>query len=89
LKLLQGTACTLTEPHAVAIAAEAGRVETLIIASDATTSAQDSDNMVRLSGTPLYVERAVAGTLRSGGDVHLERKGRMPGGTTVAAILTQ
>jgi release factor family 3 len=88
-KLLQGTGYTLTEPHAVAIAAEAGRVETLIIASDATTSAQDSDNVVRLSGTPLYVERAVAGTLRSGGDVHLERKGRMPGGTTVAAILMQ
>jgi hypothetical protein len=88
-KLLQGTGCTLTEPHAVAIAAEAGRVETLIIASDATTSAQDSDNVVRLNAIPLYLERAVAGTLRSGGDVHLERKGRMPGGTTVAAILTQ
>jgi len=87
--LLQGTGRTVTEPHAVAVAAEAGRVETLIFASDATTSAQASDNVVRLSGIPLYLERAVVGTLRSGGDVYLERKGRMPVGATVAAILTQ
>jgi len=61
----------------------------LIFASDATTSAQASDNVVRLSGIPLYLERAVVGTLRSGGEVYLERKGRMPVGATVAAILTQ
>jgi hypothetical protein len=86
-KQLHGSGRTLTDAHQVAIAAEEGRVETLIIASDATTRAQDSHKAVRLSGTLLSLERAVAGTLRAGGDVHVQRNGRMPGRTTVAAIL--
>ena len=86
-KLLHGSGRTLTDPHDVATAAEEGRVETLILAGDATTRAQDSDKAMRLSGTLLSVERAVAGTLRAGGDVHIQRNGRLPGRTTVAAIL--
>jgi hypothetical protein len=88
-KLLQGSGRTLTDPHGIAIAAEQGRVETLILASDATNRAQESDKVVRLGGRLLTLERAIAATLRAGGHVQVERIGRMPVPTTVAAILRQ
>jgi hypothetical protein len=90
LRALLGTGRTIDEPAHVAAAAQAGRIDTLLISSDpAVWRPANGSRGLDLAGSsfPVNLDTAAVGTLRHGGSVYAVPQDELPSRSPVAAIV--
>lgn len=89
-RALAGTGRTSDEVATVLVAAEHGRVQELLLSTDASRPVGAAARLARLSDPPGHddqLDRAAVATLKNGGHVYAVPRRRMPCAGPVAAIL--
>jgi hypothetical protein len=90
LRALLGTGRTMDEPAHVAAAAQAGRIDSLLLSNDpGVWTPADGRRALDLggSGFPVNLDTAAVGTLQHGGSLYAVPQRELPSRSPVAAIL--